>query len=382
MNSTEPQVAPKQVMKPGTREKAWHFQQVACGDYHTIALSEKGEVYTCGSGGLGQLGLDQEIDSITPKRVDALQDHVVIEVEAGGSTSVAITEKGQLFVWGAQQSLEIDNEHNANSNIKIPQQIASLAGKVVDAVACGDFHVVCLVCSRERSMYSWGNNALGQLGHGDYHSRTEPTSIVSMAGKELRCLSAGAAHNGVIMTVKKLGLSAVYTWGSSNMGQTGLGKNFEDGCVPSPRAVILNSSDKATQLMPSQVACGSNHTCVLVEGGDMYVFGDNSSGQLGLGDCIDRFEPTLVSALEEKVIRSIACGGRHTAATVAREWIKDTETTACMNCKSPFTFYLRRHHCRNCGGIFCGKCSSHKMSLLHLGFVQPVRVCDNCFATR
>ena len=65
---------------------------------------------------------------------------------------------------------------------------------------------------------------------------------------------------------------------------------------------------------------------------------------------------------------------------VAREWISDEEATGCMDCGAEFTFTRRRHHCRNCGGIFCGNCTTKKMAILSLGHVNKVRVCENCFA--
>lgn len=60
-----------------------------------------------------------------------------------------------------------------------------------------------------------------------------------------------------------------------------------------------------------------------------------------------------------------------------KNWIKDEEASACMNCSTPFTFMNRRHHCRACGKIFCGKCSDKECHVK--GSKKPVRVCTNCF---
>ena len=38
-------------------------------------------------------------------------------------------------------------------------------------------------------------------------------------------------------------------------------------------------------------------------------------------------------------------------------WKKDSEREACAACKSAFTFFNRRHHCRGCGDLFCKSCS-------------------------
>ncbi|KAJ5073708.1 early endosome antigen 1 [Anaeramoeba ignava] len=59
-------------------------------------------------------------------------------------------------------------------------------------------------------------------------------------------------------------------------------------------------------------------------------------------------------------------------------WLVDKESSVCMNCKAPFTVTLRRHHCRNCGLIFCSKCSTERRAIPKYGFFDPVRVCDNC----
>ncbi|ESN93888.1 hypothetical protein HELRODRAFT_145029, partial [Helobdella robusta] len=60
-------------------------------------------------------------------------------------------------------------------------------------------------------------------------------------------------------------------------------------------------------------------------------------------------------------------------------WLPDDSSSQCMSCKVLFTFVRRRHHCRNCGKIFCSNCSSNSVPLPHFGHQKPVRVCNSCF---
>ncbi|XP_059139631.1 hepatocyte growth factor-regulated tyrosine kinase substrate-like isoform X3 [Physella acuta] len=63
-------------------------------------------------------------------------------------------------------------------------------------------------------------------------------------------------------------------------------------------------------------------------------------------------------------------------AEKAPSW-KDSET--CTRCRVQFNVIQRKHHCRNCGEVFCGKCSSKTSIIPKLGFEREVRVCDSCF---
>lgn len=60
-------------------------------------------------------------------------------------------------------------------------------------------------------------------------------------------------------------------------------------------------------------------------------------------------------------------------------WIPDEEAAQCMACAQTFTTFRRRHHCRNCGGVFCGVCSNSQAPLPKFGLNKAVRVCRSCY---
>ncbi|XP_064450781.1 RUN and FYVE domain-containing protein 2 isoform X3 [Mirounga angustirostris] len=59
-------------------------------------------------------------------------------------------------------------------------------------------------------------------------------------------------------------------------------------------------------------------------------------------------------------------------------WLKDKEATHCKLCEKEFSLSKRKHHCRNCGEIFCNACSDNELPLP--SSPKPVRVCDSCHA--
>ena len=64
---------------------------------------------------------------------------------------------------------------------------------------------------------------------------------------------------------------------------------------------------------------------------------------------------------------------------IAPVWVADELVSNCNSCGQSFNLIRRRHHCRNCGHIYCNQCSSHYVPLKQFGYNRPVRVCDLCF---
>lgn len=63
-----------------------------------------------------------------------------------------------------------------------------------------------------------------------------------------------------------------------------------------------------------------------------------------------------------------------------QHWVPDEAVTSCKGCGTDFGAFIRRHHCRNCGDIFCDKCTQGRAALTADKDAQPVRVCDRCLA--
>ncbi|KAF7817658.1 protein FREE1-like [Senna tora] len=61
-------------------------------------------------------------------------------------------------------------------------------------------------------------------------------------------------------------------------------------------------------------------------------------------------------------------------------WVPDEAVSKCTACGTDFGAFNRRHHCRNCGDIFCDKCTHGRIALTADENAQPVRVCDRCMA--
>ncbi|KDR15538.1 early endosome antigen 1-like [Zootermopsis nevadensis] len=62
---------------------------------------------------------------------------------------------------------------------------------------------------------------------------------------------------------------------------------------------------------------------------------------------------------------------------LCRKWTEDSDVISCSLCQREFSLIVRKHHCRNCGQIFCNECSS-KMAPIASN-KKPVRVCDSCY---
>lgn len=64
----------------------------------------------------------------------------------------------------------------------------------------------------------------------------------------------------------------------------------------------------------------------------------------------------------------------------ADHWIRDENAETCKACNVKFSFSERKHHCRDCGLIFCNNCTKYETDIPRLNISKSVRVCMACFS--
>lgn len=107
--------------------------------------------------------------------------------------------------------------------------------------------------------------------------------------------------------------SNVFVWGTDSSGQLGINSQ------PGSKTFIKAPKEFIWRVMIKQIACGREHTALVSADGQLYTMGSNINGKLGLGqsqfDLKAVYLPTLVESLVSCTVSSVACGPEHTVAT-------------------------------------------------------------------
>ncbi|KAK2509156.1 hypothetical protein MC885_004362 [Smutsia gigantea] len=143
---------------------------VACGsgDAQTLAVTENGQVWSWGDGDYGKLGRGGSDGCKTPKLIEKLQDLDVVKVRCGSQFSVALTKDGQVYSWGKGDNQRLG--HGTEEHVRYPKLLEGLQGKKVIDVAAGSTH--CLALTEDSEVHSWGSN--DQCQHFDTLRVTKP----------------------------------------------------------------------------------------------------------------------------------------------------------------------------------------------------------------
>ncbi|CAI0541865.1 unnamed protein product [Linum tenue] len=353
-------------------------QNIACGSRHAALVSKQGEIFSWGEESGGRLGHGVDSDVMHPKlRVNGpLEGIHVSSISCGPWHTAVVTSSGQLLTFGDGTFGVLG--HGDRKSVSLPREVESLKGLRTVRAACGVWHTAAVVevmvgnssssnCSSGK-LFTWGDGDKGRLGHGDKEAKLVPTCVAALVEPNFCRVACG--HS---LTVALTTSGQVYTMGSPVYGQ--LGNPQADGKLPA------RVEGKLLKNFVEEIACGAYHVAVLTSRTEVYTWGKGANGRLGHGDMDDRNSPTLVEALKDKQVKSIACGANFTAAICLHKWVSGVDQSMCSGCRLPFNFKRKRHNCYNCGLVFCHSCSSKKSLKASMAPNphKPYRVCDTCF---
>nr|XP_026243361.1 X-linked retinitis pigmentosa GTPase regulator [Urocitellus parryii] len=202
-----------------------------------------------------------------------------------GEPEILVPDSGAVFTFGKTKFAE-----NMPSKFWFKHDIPTY-------LSCGDEHTA--IVTGNNKLYMFGSNNWGQLGLGSKSTISKPTCVKALKPEKVKLAACGRNH-----TLVSTEGGSVYAAGGNNEGQLGLGDTEE-------RNTFHRISFFTSQHNIKQLSAGSNTSAALTEDGILFMWGDNSEGQIGLKNMSNVCVPHQVTI--GKPISWISCGYYHSA---------------------------------------------------------------------
>ena len=300
-------------------DRSLEARKVVLGGGHTCALMNDRGIYCWGNNQTGQLGLghtddmgdgEGEMERLTAVDLGAIADEAVSvwDISAGESHTCALLGKSisnlSIKCWGDNTfgslglSSNVGSVGSAQGEMGNSLQTVSLGSNLSPrSIYSGDYFNCTLL--DDGSVKCWGKNNVGQLGLGDTDDRGDDVGEMGNnlpkvnLGSERTALSLSVGSNHVCAIMSD---SSLVCWGDNTYGQLGLGD------TTSPKDIIGDDSDEMGDALVAvdlgtgrtalSVSAGNSYTCALLDNRTVKCWGYNVSGELGLGDTDDRGDNT------------------------------------------------------------------------------------------
>ncbi|NOQ50270.1 MAG: hypothetical protein GQ557_01220, partial [Mycoplasmataceae bacterium] len=286
-------------------------------------------VYMWGNNEFGQLAFADNTNYNIPTEHPFSGGVALVDLEQGSrhsGTTLDVNANGEanyLYMWGANESGQLglgseqsdDYYNTAQWSTYIPD------GNYINLELGDDDSGVTIDTTGDKkadSLYMWGANESGQLGLGDNTNYDTPQEVPLPEG-EIIDFELGFQHSAVTIDTTNDGeADSLYMWGDNSYGQ--LGNGTVDSGVNTPEQLIINSSGDFIDLTLD--ANSSSMTVDTIGDGkadSVYVWGANESGQLGLGDNGTNNtynSPTELTTLPNGTIIDFEIGTSHSGATI------------------------------------------------------------------
>ena len=266
--------------------------QVSSGENHLCALKNDKTVVCWGAGDKGQLGHGADTKSYTPQVVvDSSGTGVlsnVKQITAGERYSCALKDNATVWCWGYNSSGQLGNNSQTNSSIPVQVVGEGNSGTLsnIAQISGGSVHTCALKNSGE--VLCWGHGTSGRLGDGNTATSLYPVRVIdvgeSSGGRPLRGIrqvSTGSFHACALTYDEK-----ALCWGATGNGRLGIGESVFSSSI----AVVVASGEPlggTPWANVTQITTSAAHTCAVNTSNDVFCWGYNGSGRVGLAVATD-----------------------------------------------------------------------------------------------
>lgn len=280
-----------------------HAFRVAAGRDHTCAILDDGRLKCWGRNHRGQLGVGDTLDrgqipgqlGDNLPAVDLGTGKRAISVGSGEAFSCALLNDATIKCWGYNSNGQLglgDTNDRGDSPAEMGDNLPAIdlgTGKTAIALGVRGYHA-CAILS-DNSTKCWGTNASGELGQGDTNHRGDNPGemgdnllpIDFGTGKTAVTLVPGHSHSCALLNDKTM-----KCWGNNSVGQLGLGDLEYRGNGPGEMGDLLPAIDLGAGKNAVVAGAGQSLTCAILNDGSLKCWGQNSDGQLGQGDTVQR----------------------------------------------------------------------------------------------
>jgi alpha-tubulin suppressor-like RCC1 family protein len=278
-------------------------KQLAVGTYNICALMTDGRVKCWGWGGdgLNGQGTTYDIGYDASEMGDALPfinlgtGRTAKMLSLGYLHACALLDNNSVKCWGLNKYGQLglgDSNYRGDGAGEMGDNLQAVnlgTGRTAKYVMAGGHHT-CAHLDND-TVKCWGYNNHGQLGLGDANNRGDQTgemgdSLLAVdlgRGRTVKQLSVGSYHSCAL-----LDNNSIKCWGVNSEGQLGLGDRNDRGDGAGEMGDALLTVNLGTARTAKWVLASGYSTCAMLDNNTVKCWGDNSEGQLGLGDTNDR----------------------------------------------------------------------------------------------
>ena len=279
------------------------WQEISVGEFHFMALSGDGTLWTWGFNGNGQLGDGSTTNRINPIAVSSpILGQTWISISAGAYHSLGLLSDGTLWGWGSNSDGQLGNGSGGMTNTPVTVSVAGVTGTKWVSMRTGISHSLGL--RDDGTLWAWGAGNNGQLGDGSNSGKSAPVavSVTNVSGTQWTEISVGSGIPSFSLGIRNDG--TLWAWGEITAG-------LGDGINVQQNTPVQVSTTGVSGTKWISIASGAEHALGLRDDGTLWAWGGNTNGQLGTGSTILQATPVKISSPTPRKWWGISGGGHH-----------------------------------------------------------------------